>query len=1296
MTPLQGRSEPILGQSNDPRFSYEFLSGTTPIGSDDIVEILEPVNTVPGSLRKNYAEMEGTFYSTKVAGKIRVGPHCRMKIKLSTKLKSPLVYFQPKDNIFSLNNQDMLFLQGFYSNTNGEIEVWMLNMSHDVRVIQKGLMVGKVFKAYDVKPEPVPAHDVHSLGHQSADSLSPEELAERTLFLNTELGLDTNEMLNAEQKTRVLNMFLNNFDAVSTGSDDFGQSDLVQFSIQLLPGSRPHRAKCRPLNPIQETDLHRQLTEWSDSDIIEPSCSDWAAALVPCKKKGSDRLRWATDYRILNSLTVKDAYPLPNIETNINKLMGARIFSSLDSAGAYHAVNIERNSRDYTTFVSTFGTFRFKRMPFGLSNSPAAYCRLVQKALDYLPRGFTLAYLDDILVYSPDIDSHLDHLEQVVQLHGEVGMKLNLKKCVLFANTVDYLGFQVSPGGIGMIPTYVDRILDWPEPTSGKEIQSFLGFCNYYRGFIPKFSEITSCLNRLRSSSVIILSAEEREAVIKLKTAFVSAPIRAYPDWNSEEPFILSTDYSSIAMAGVLTQFQDGQERFIGAFSKTCNPAESNYSAHKGEACALIYSLRKFEPLFRAKKFVIRTDSHSLTFMQNMKEQRGIWARWHIYLSSFNFVMIHRPGKENVCADALSRTIIACPEVEDIQDDDKEPYADLDDIYFINDGTLDSISMEEWVLRSRTDFDISLVKNFVKDKYKPTMQQRRGLSRMTNQLLNQFDQLSVDKELLYFSAPVVNEELKSPRVCVPSILQDRVVQAAHVTGTAHSGITETYEKLHRYCYFPNMLHSCSIHVNNCVQCLQKTNKLRKHNNSLYHELLSYPGQRVYCDTVGPLSPSRANGVVNKHLFTILDGFTRYLIAVPVPNIESATLLKVFLDHYVYKHGLPETMHTDQGSSFTSKLFSDSLAQLGVLLTHTPAYSPDANRVERSHRSLGALLRADDSDIPGAWSTKIGSLLFGHNVAVCRSTGVSPFFAMYGRNPRLPLDVLFPFRQVNSPVQWTTFVTGLNRSFAETARKMSGVELTRYGFNNEIKCPRVSYEFMVGDIVYYFSPKGRLGLSRKLTCRWTGPWIIMKLVSDSLSIILPQGQWMSLRNRDKEIPALNSRLRKMDGSTAPEIDEVSDVDSDGEEETGFVDFGTTENNYDNYSPVGPTASDSEDSQDNEPRLTETDAIPDREDDVENPEIDPVDEEGLPVSTEESTDNLEIPIKNEFPLTIPPNEVLHESVTMKISKPVRPPLMLRRLGPQPTVSDETTRIPRSAAEVAAQRIGQQIGRRQLKRK
>ena len=210
-------------------------------------------------------------------------------------------------------------------------------------------------------------------------------------------------------KEQIVDIFLKHWDAVSVGSRDFGNSDLLQFHITLTPGATPIHAKCRPLNPFQEKDLERQLKEWTQGDIIEPSVSPWVSALVPCKKKGTDKLRWAVDYRAVNQLTLKDMFSLPSIETNLHKLSGASIFSSLDSAGAFHSLSIHPASRDYTTFTTPFGTYHYKCMAFGLSNSPSVYCRLVQQALSRLPLNFAIAYLDDILIYSNNIKDHLTH-----------------------------------------------------------------------------------------------------------------------------------------------------------------------------------------------------------------------------------------------------------------------------------------------------------------------------------------------------------------------------------------------------------------------------------------------------------------------------------------------------------------------------------------------------------------------------------------------------------------------------------------------------------------------------------------------------------------------------------------------------------------------------------------------------------------------------------------------------------------------------------------------------------------------
>ena len=198
------------------------------------------------------------------------------------------------------------------------------------------------------------------------------------------------------------------------------------------------------MNPIQEKDLQRHIDAWLEVEVIKPSTSPWASALIPVKKKGSEKLRWAVDYCRLNEVTIKDTYPLANIECNLRKLATEEMFSKLDSARVFHTMPIREEDRDLTAFVIPFGHYHFSKLPFSIANAPAAYSKLVQIALDRLPRGFSIGFIDDIVIYSSTIQEHVDHIRQVVQLHAAVGMKLNLNKCHIMRREVEYLGHLVS------------------------------------------------------------------------------------------------------------------------------------------------------------------------------------------------------------------------------------------------------------------------------------------------------------------------------------------------------------------------------------------------------------------------------------------------------------------------------------------------------------------------------------------------------------------------------------------------------------------------------------------------------------------------------------------------------------------------------------------------------------------------------------------------------------------------------------------------------------------------------------
>ena len=334
------------------------------------------------------------------------------------------------------------------------------------------------------------------------------------------------------------------------------------------------------------------------------------------------------------------------------------------------------------------------------------------------------------------------------------------------------------------------------------------------------------------------------------------------------------------------------------------------------------------------------------------------------------------------------------------------------------------------------------------------------------------------------------------------------------------------------------------------------------------------------DTVGPLSNSRFQGKTCKHLLTILDGFTRYLTAIPIPDLEARTLLKGFMEGFVLVHGLPEVVHTDNGSSLVGKLFQDSLNQMGIQTTRTPVYTPQGNRVERTHRTLGGLLRANDEINPHSWTSNLQTIVFEINNARNKITGVSPYYGMYGRNVRLPLDVCFPQGLINPGITktWDQYIINLSKTFEQIHCSMARHEKVSIPVDSSIKSPRNPRIIKVGDTVYYFSPRGVINLSRKLTPRWSGPYRVVQTLSPSLSIIYPLGDWAISK---KEICTPNTKLKVIDlALTRPEptrepID-LNDLPEPGDSDSGEITFnlGTKETGEGSINPSTDSDSDSD--------------------------------------------------------------------------------------------------------------------------
>ena len=235
---------------------------------------------------------------------------------------------------------------------------------------------------------------------------------------------------------------------------------MLEMKIDLIPGAVPYKSRVRPLNPDQNGNLQDQIDEWIEQGVIEPLVSAWASPLVPVKKKDG-RTRWVTDLRELNKQTVKDSYPLTNIQEILQSLQGATVFSSLDACGAYHAVRIKPGSHACTAFISLFGSFQYIRMQFGLANAGSVYSRILDVAMKGVERDFWTSYLDDILTFSQGAWKHFRLLTQVELAHAAAGIKIQPCKTKLFQSEVESLGHKISKGGFEMIPEYVQKVTNW-------------------------------------------------------------------------------------------------------------------------------------------------------------------------------------------------------------------------------------------------------------------------------------------------------------------------------------------------------------------------------------------------------------------------------------------------------------------------------------------------------------------------------------------------------------------------------------------------------------------------------------------------------------------------------------------------------------------------------------------------------------------------------------------------------------------------------------------------------------------
>lgn len=778
--------------------------------------------------------------------------------------------------------------------------------------------------------------------------------------------------LDQSQKDKLTACITNHNQLFVLSQSELGEMKVGEAGI-LVNDPTPVRMPLYRQPEQAKAEIAKLITNMLEKGVIEESTAAYLAPIVLVKKPDGSR-RMCIDYRGLNQNLKMDLQPLPRLDELVESSAGRSFYCNLDLRDAYYQVKLDSESRDLTTFSDGLNLYRFCRLPFGLSVSPAIFTRKIQEVLaPLLKQGWCRNYLDDVVLWADSFDQMLNRLSQTFTRLSEMGVKLNVSKCAFGVKKVKFLGHIVSAQGIKPDPKNVEAVNRMPSPGNLKQVRRFMGMVNFYRKHIPKLAFIASPItDLLRKDVPFQWNAECQKAFIELKRILTTYPVLVKADQT--KPFQLHTDASKSHVGASLMQVEDDHSlKPIGFFSKKLNATERRYSVTDKEAMAVVEACRFFFPYLWCKPFTVVTDHKPLTWIFKRKTKCPRMSRYILELRDYSFTIRYKKGAQHSVPDALSRPVCAINQTLDP--------TQMSSVKFLG------LTCKNIVSAQREDKIWTKVIRYLEGGHLP--------KKITgNCPIVAFE---LHDKLLY----VRKRDLNMSRLCLV-IPQTLVAVACALThNSAHLGERKTLQKAKQYFYWPKMPRDISQFVKSCRLCQQY-----KGHGALVHHWHELPpvednGQRVAIDLID-LHQSR-NG--HRFCLTVLDHFSRYLRIYPLRNKNTKTVATEFMKD-ICRYGKPKVVVMDNGGEFSSFEFREFCRQAEIKQAFCLPYHPRGNSViERAHRTLKTILAILSQEHPNTWPAHIDKTERAHNEAVHTSLGTSPFFAFYGRHPNREIGQL---------------------------------------------------------------------------------------------------------------------------------------------------------------------------------------------------------------------------------------------------------------------------------------------------
>ena len=787
-----------------------------------------------------------------------------------------------------------------------------------------------------------------------------------------------------------------------------------------------------------------------DAGVIRPSNSPWCNAVVLVRKKDGS-LRFCIDFRKLNSLTVKDSHPLPRICETLESLAGAAHFSTFDMNSGFWQVPMAEESKQYTAFtLGSMGLYECESMPFGLCNAPPTFQRLMQNCLGELNLTYCVIYLDDVIAFSDTPDEHLRRMLVVFDRLREHSLKLKPSKCEVFKSEINYLAHHVSWRGVLPSKKNLESIAQCPPPDTYTKVKSFVGLLGHYRHFIKGFAKIaaplydlTSSDNKDKKSEHVDLSPEAHEAFDHLKAACLQAPILSFPEFN--KPFLLETDAFRRGLGAVLSQKQaDGRYHPIAYASRVMNETEQRYHSNKQEFLALKWAVTEqfheyLSPYGKNwNEFVVRTDNNLLTYIFSSANLDATGQRWVAHLASYNFSLEYQKAKDNTVADFLSRmnehlpdeevqeylNQIPHPGVKAVLDNAIMPIEEraeqgvrptLDHQEGSQEATVEArptklatTNVTDWKQEQKEDpvlYQVAKHLRVPRDTFRAALHKVLD-KKATATYVKAKEQLLIKNGLLYRKTRQGQANETVFQFVVPQRHRVAALDGCH-REAAHQGQHRSAALTQECFWWPGM-------TRDLRNCIKKCSHCRKYEAAppvapMKPLACSRPGELLHVDftSIEETVPLKEDPVIH-NVLVLQDHFSKYVVAYVVKDQTARTAAETLRIGYFGLFDTPAYLVSDQGKAFTGHIITHLCELYGVQKLRTSPYHAQTNgQVERMNQTIIRIIGKLEEDRKACWSEHLPELLMAYNATRSAVTGYSPYYLLFGRRPRIPIDYLFP-------------------------------------------------------------------------------------------------------------------------------------------------------------------------------------------------------------------------------------------------------------------------------------------------